>query len=101
MIARRRDSLLACGLVLAAAAVLAVVLAHPAEGQDDQRARGQELFETGCASCHGSDGRGVTTPDGDLRGPSLEHAGVEVATYYWHFVDVVWIGLFTVLFVMR
>jgi cytochrome c oxidase subunit 3 len=30
-----------------------------------------------------------------------EHAGVEVATYYWHFVDVVWIGLFTTIFVIR
>jgi cytochrome c oxidase subunit 3 len=30
-----------------------------------------------------------------------EHAGVEVATYYWHFVDVVWIALFVVLFVVR
>jgi cytochrome c oxidase subunit 3 len=30
-----------------------------------------------------------------------EHAGVEVATYYWHFVDVVWIGLFTTIFVVR
>lgn len=30
-----------------------------------------------------------------------EHAGVEVAAYYWHFVDVVWIGLFSTLFVIR
>ena len=30
-----------------------------------------------------------------------EHAGVEVAAYYWHFVDVVWIGLFVTLFVVR
>jgi cytochrome c oxidase subunit 3 len=30
-----------------------------------------------------------------------EHAGLEVATYYWHFVDVVWIALFSVLFVIR
>jgi len=30
-----------------------------------------------------------------------EHAGVEVATYYWHFVDIVWIGLFTTIFVVR
>jgi cytochrome c oxidase subunit 3 len=26
---------------------------------------------------------------------------VEVAAYYWHFVDIVWIGLFTTLFVVR
>ena len=30
-----------------------------------------------------------------------EHAAVEVATYYWHFVDIVWIGLFTTIFVVR
>ena len=30
-----------------------------------------------------------------------EHAAVEAATYYWHFVDVVWIGLFTTIFVVR
>jgi cytochrome c oxidase subunit III len=30
-----------------------------------------------------------------------EHAGVEVAAYYWHFVDIVWIALFTVLFIVR
>ena len=30
-----------------------------------------------------------------------EHASVEVGGYYWHFVDVVWIGLFTTLFIMR
>jgi cytochrome c oxidase subunit 3 len=30
------------------------------------------------------------------RGPA-----VESVTYYWHFVDVVWIGLFTTIFVIR
>ena len=30
-----------------------------------------------------------------------EHAGVEVAGYYWHFVDVVWIALFATLFIVR
>jgi cytochrome c oxidase subunit 3 len=29
------------------------------------------------------------------------HAGVEVATYYWHFVDFVWIGLFSTIFIVR
>ncbi len=29
------------------------------------------------------------------------HAAVEAATYYWHFVDVVWVGLFTVLFIIK
>jgi cytochrome c oxidase subunit 3 len=26
---------------------------------------------------------------------------VEVCGYYWHFVDVVWIGLFATIFVLR
>jgi cytochrome c oxidase subunit III len=30
-----------------------------------------------------------------------EHAGLEAATYYWHFVDVVWVFLFLVIFVLR
>ena len=30
-----------------------------------------------------------------------EHAAVEAATYYWHFVDVVWLGLYAVLFLLR
>jgi cytochrome c oxidase subunit III len=30
-----------------------------------------------------------------------EYAGVEVATYYWHFVDIVWIGLFSTIFIVR
>jgi len=30
-----------------------------------------------------------------------EHAGVEVGAYYWHFVDIVWIALFSTLFVIR
>jgi cytochrome c oxidase subunit III len=30
-----------------------------------------------------------------------EHAGLEVVTYYWHFVDAVWIALFLTIFVIR
>jgi cytochrome c oxidase subunit 3 len=29
------------------------------------------------------------------------HAGVEALTYYWHFVDVVWVGVFLTIFVVR
>jgi cytochrome c oxidase subunit 3 len=32
---------------------------------------------------------------------SDNHAGVEVAAYYWHFVDFVWIGLFSTIFIVR
>ena len=31
---------------------------------------------------------------------SNEHAGVEVTSYYWHFVDVVWIVIFTVIYLV-
>jgi cytochrome c oxidase subunit 3 len=41
---------------------------------------------------------GIATGPGPLarRGPV-----VESVSYYWHFVDVVWIGLFTTIFVIR
>jgi cytochrome c oxidase subunit 3 len=28
------------------------------------------------------------------------HVAVEAVSYYWHFVDVVWLGLFTTLYVL-
>ena len=31
--------------------------------------RGHALFETGCVSCHGENGRGVVTPDGEILMP--------------------------------
>jgi len=49
---------------------------------DELIAEGRELYETGCSSCHGPDGRGVVGPDGDVRGPSLANAG-EAAAYYY------------------
>jgi cytochrome c oxidase subunit III len=30
-----------------------------------------------------------------------DHTGVEAATIYWHFVDVVWIGLFSTYYILR
>jgi cytochrome c oxidase subunit 3 len=30
-----------------------------------------------------------------------DHAAIEGATYYWHFVDVVWVGLYATLFLLR
>jgi cytochrome c oxidase subunit 3 len=29
------------------------------------------------------------------------HTGVDVLTYYWHFVDLIWVGVFTTIFVIR
>jgi cytochrome c oxidase subunit III len=30
-----------------------------------------------------------------------EHTGVEVVSYYWHFVDVVWIAMFSTIFLLQ
>jgi ubiquinol-cytochrome c reductase cytochrome c subunit len=55
----------------------------PGDGDDQALiAEGRELYETGCSSCHGPDGRGVVEEDGDERGPSLENSG-EAAAYYY------------------
>jgi ubiquinol-cytochrome c reductase cytochrome c subunit len=80
---RRRDAVLITGVVFAATAVVLVLLARPARGQSssDTQARGKDLYETGCSSCHGPAGQGVTTPDGQLRGPSLLQAG-EAGAFY-------------------
>jgi cytochrome c oxidase subunit 3 len=32
---------------------------------------------------------------------SQEHGGLEAIAYYWHFVDVVWIGLFSTIYLIR
>ena len=32
---------------------------------------------------------------------SEDHVGVEAATIYWHFVDIVWIGLFSTYYLLR
>ena len=83
MTPRRHRALVALPVVVA---VLATpLLLRPAAGQEDDDAlvaEGRELYETGCSSCHGSDGQGVVAPDGSARGPSLENAG-EAAAYYY------------------
>src|SRR5262249_54498048 len=51
----------------------------PLRGLDDPALinRGHTLFEEGCSSCHGFDGRGVKH-----RAPSLRHAGALAADFY-------------------
>lgn len=72
-------------LVLAATCLaLGVASTRPAEAgppPDELRAAGLELYLTGCSSCHGADGEGVTI-DGERRGPSIENAGAAGAYYY-------------------
>jgi quinol---cytochrome-c reductase cytochrome c subunit len=83
MTSRRRRVLVALPMIVAA--VVTPLLLRPAagqEGDDALRAEGRELYETGCSSCHGPDGRGVVAPDGSVRGPSLENAG-EAAAYFY------------------
>lgn len=83
---RRVHRLLRAAPVLVTLAVTPVVVAAARPGQpspgEQQRAAGRELFLTGCASCHGSDGRGATGPGGDVRGPSLLGSGAAGAYYY-------------------
>jgi ubiquinol-cytochrome c reductase cytochrome c subunit len=56
-------------------------MGRPAEGKINDQARGRELFDVGCSSCHGLAGEGVTTPDNQRRGPSIQHSG-EAAAFY-------------------
>jgi ubiquinol-cytochrome c reductase cytochrome c subunit len=83
---RRLRRLLVAAPVLVTLAVTPVVVAASAPAQPspgaDEIAAGRELFATGCASCHGSDGRGTTGPAGDVRGPSLLTSGAAGAYYY-------------------
>jgi len=53
-------------------------------GQDDADLveEGQALYRVQCSSCHGLDGKGLRSPDGDVRGPSLEGSGGAAAYYY-------------------
>lgn len=85
---RRLRRLLVLAPVMAALGLTPLLL-QPAAGRPDTRqqdeallAEGRELYETGCSSCHGPDGRGVDAPDGSVRGTSLENAG-EAAAYYY------------------
>ncbi|HEX6420030.1 MAG TPA: c-type cytochrome [Acidimicrobiales bacterium] len=85
MTARRRLRRLLVAVPLVAAAAVTPLVVRPAAGQqsdDELVERGRELYLTGCASCHGDDGRGVETDEGDTRGPSLEMAGEASAFYY-------------------
>jgi ubiquinol-cytochrome c reductase cytochrome c subunit len=78
---RVRDALLATAVALAASAAVLFLLARPARGADDPQARGKQLYDLGCVSCHGPAGEGVVTPQGERRGPTLQHAGQALAFY--------------------
>jgi len=73
--ARRHLAAQAVLLIGATAALLWWLGLPSATAQTDQIERGRELFLTGCSSCHGSNGQGVTGEDGSVRGPSVVDSG--------------------------
>jgi ubiquinol-cytochrome c reductase cytochrome c subunit len=80
----RRDAIVVLAAVLAASGAVIVVLlvtARPARGDDDLVARGKQLYDVGCVSCHGPEGRGVDV-NGARRGPTLQNSGEATAYYY-------------------
>jgi ubiquinol-cytochrome c reductase cytochrome c subunit len=78
----RREVVAPAALLVAATAMLLWWLGGPAAtAQTDPLTRGRELFISGCASCHGSDGHGVARSDGEARGPSLVTAGAAGAYF--------------------
>lgn len=50
--------------------------------EDDLVARGEALYRTSCASCHGPDGTGVRGSDDKVRGPAITEAGEASAYFY-------------------
>ncbi len=95
---RVRPVLVVVALTCIALAASGVAGATTVATVDPLVAAGEELYVTGCASCHGTDGAGVrivepadgigseTIADadgpGELRGPSLLDSGAAAAYYY-------------------
>lgn len=71
-------------LAVVGVTVLWSVLAGRAGAQpsrDPLVERGQQLYSTGCVSCHGTNGQGVVASNGERRGPSIVDAG-QAAAYF-------------------
>ena len=62
-------------------AVFAPAQAQQAESDADQVAKGRELFLVGCAFCHGQNGEGVKTENGNQIGPSLVGVGAAAVDF--------------------
>lgn len=56
-------------------AALAPASAEDTAASTDAVEKGRALFLVGCASCHGQNGEGIVTKDGDQYGPSLVGVG--------------------------
>lgn len=72
---------LACP-VLVALAVTPLLYAQPDGESDELVAQGEELYQTGCVSCHGPEGEGRDPSQGQAFGPSLQGSGAAAAYYY-------------------
>src|SRR6266540_4878075 len=71
-------------LTVAQVAIVALALGwfvKVADATPDPQPDGQQLYVTGCSSCHGVDGHGVTTTDGHVRGVDLTEAGAAGAYF--------------------
>jgi ubiquinol-cytochrome c reductase cytochrome c subunit len=75
--------LLLLGLLLSgsAYAVLAPAQATEQESDTELVAQGRELFLVGCAFCHGQNGEGVRTQNGNQLGPSLVGVGAAAVDF--------------------
>jgi len=62
-------------------AAFAPAQADQAESDTDQAAKGRELFLVGCAFCHGQNGEGVKTQNGNQIGPSLVGVGAAAVDF--------------------
>ena len=68
--------LLLLGLVLTGSLYAAApAQAGTADSNDELVAEGRELFLVGCATCHGQNGEGIETVNGNHLGPSLAGVG--------------------------
>ena len=76
--------LLLLGLVLSGSLYSMLAPAQAQEQQSDEElvAEGRELFLVGCSFCHGQNGEGVLTDDGDSQlGPSLVGVGAAAVDF--------------------
>jgi ubiquinol-cytochrome c reductase cytochrome c subunit len=62
-------------------AAFAPAQAEQAETDADQVAKGRELFLVGCAFCHGQNGEGISTLNGNQIGPSLVGVGAAAVDF--------------------
>ncbi|MEZ0581051.1 c-type cytochrome [Nocardioides sp. MH1] len=62
-------------------AVFAPAQANSTASQDELAKEGRQLFLVGCAFCHGQNGEGVLTQDGQQYGPALTDVGAAAVDF--------------------